>query len=82
MLQDVAVVVGARHDLQLDGAARRADRVPGDDLERAVVVLARLRDVQVPHAVVRQLAAGALRSKWRRLVSFSAVERVRSSDSR
>ena len=60
MFQHVAVVISARRDLELDGAAGRADRVPGDDLERAVVVLARLRDVQVPHAVVRQLVASAL----------------------
>lgn len=54
------MVVVAGRDFELHDAAGRSLRVAGHHFQFAVVVLARLGDVQVPHAVVRQLVSSAL----------------------
>ena len=53
------IVVAGRH-FKFHDAAGRSLRVAGNHFQFAVVVLASLGDVQMPHAVVRQLVASAL----------------------
>lgn len=54
------MIVSTGCHFELDDAACRSLGITGHHFEFAIVVLAGLRDVQVPHTVVRQLVASAL----------------------
>lgn len=68
------MIVSAGCHFELDDAAGRSLGVAGHYFEFAIVVLARLGDVQVPHTVVRQLVASALietkRQTWNEWTFF------------
>lgn len=54
------MIVGTGRHFQFDRATGLTLRVAGNHFQFTIVVLARLGDVQMPHAVVSQLVTSAL----------------------
>lgn len=60
VLEDASVIVRPGGDFEVHFAADGSLRVARHALQHAVVVLARLRDVQMPHSIVGQLVTSSL----------------------
>lgn len=63
VLQHTAVVVAAGRNLQLTASNGLTDGAAGNDLDLAGIVLARLRNIEVIHAIIGELVALTLKRK-------------------
>ena len=73
MLEDASVIVRPGGDFEVHFAADGSLRVARDALQHAVVVLARLRDVQMPHSIVGQLVTSSLLIVKKKLIKDSKI---------